>query len=319
MMKSDVDTNPWEKLKSHKTKNFNTKKFHKSFYWGIDPDGTLLMIWELSKVYDDAYFKRITGNFSSLLKIVLLNRNNVTNILIKLTDGNQWSIFKSFCLDLIKAVDEYGIEDQRIDFFVDRLINWKSFWKKSNSELLNNEEIKGLLGELKFLNEFLLEKVSGHDALRSWVGPNPNPQDFSYNNNTYEVKVHDESVQQIKISSKEQLTKNTNELFLVVYSVAASNEPTSLNLVDYVKEIKAKINANECDLLEQKLNNVGYSYNKEYRKYGFTISAAKFHHVADDFPRITTSIVHASIKDLTYKIPLSVIQKYRVEEDTIKL
>ena len=49
------------------------------------------------------------------------------------------------------------------------------------------------------------------------------------------------------------------------------------------------------------------------------ISAPKFHNVADDFPKITTSNVHASIKDLTYKIPLNVIQKYRLEEDDIPL
>ena len=49
------------------------------------------------------------------------------------------------------------------------------------------------------------------------------------------------------------------------------------------------------------------------------ISAPKFYKVADDFPKITTSNVHASIKDLSYKIPLNVIQKYRLEEDTIKL
>ena len=312
------DINPWEDLSIVDSLELNTRKFHKSFYWGVDK-GTYLLIWKLSKEYDDINFKRIKGDFSSLLKIEHSVKDNKTHVFVKLTNVEQWSIFKTFCQDLIAAVDEFKIEDQKIEFFINRLLDWKKFWKKSKRETLSAENIKGLLGELKFLKEFLLNRISGHDAIRAWVGPNPNPQDFSYNKNTYEIKTHDESVQQITISSKEQLTKNTTELYLVVYSLSASNEPLSLNLIDYIKEIKNTLNSSECDMLDQKLNNAGYSYDEEYRKYGYMISAPKFYKVADDFPKITTSNVHASIKDLSYKIPLNVIQKYRLEEDTIKL
>lgn len=317
-MNKDDDSNPWEDLATEESRSLITRKFHKSFYWGVDK-GAYLLIWKLSKRYDDISFKRVKGDFSSMLKIEHLVKDNVTYVFVKLTDLDQWSIFKSFCQDLIAAVDEFVIEDQKIEFFINRLLDWKKFWNKSKSETLSAENIKGLLGELKFLKEFLLKRISGHDAIRAWVGPNPNPQDFSYNKNTYEIKTHDESVQQITISSKEQLTKNTTELYLVVYSLSASNEPLSLNLIDYIKDIKITLNSAECDMLDQKLNNVGYSYDEEYRKYGYMISAPKFYKIAGDFPKITTSNVHASIKDLSYKIPLNVIQKYRLEEDTIKL
>lgn len=317
-MMNDAGSNPWEDLATEESPSLNTRKFHKSFYWGVDK-GTYLLIWELSKKYNDISFKRIKGDFSKLLKIEHTTRDNKTHLFVKLTNVEQWSIFKTFCQDLIAAVDEFKIEDQKIEFFITRLLDWKKFWNKSKSKTLSAESIKGLLGELKFLEEFLLKRISGYDAIRAWVGPNPNPQDFSYNKNTYEIKTHDESVQQITISSKEQLTKNTAELYLVVYSLSASNEPLSLNLIDYIKEIKKKLNNNECDMLDQKLINVGYSYDEVYKKFGYMISAPKFYKVADDFPKITTSNVHASIMDLTYKIPLNVIQQFRLEEDVITL
>jgi hypothetical protein len=46
------DINPWEDLSIVDSLELNTRKFHKSFYWGVDK-GTYLLIWKLSKEYDD--------------------------------------------------------------------------------------------------------------------------------------------------------------------------------------------------------------------------------------------------------------------------
>ena len=64
---------------------------------------------------------------------------------------------------------------------------------------------------------------------------------------------------------------------------------------------------------------MGYRFDEEYRKHGYMVSAPKFYKVTDDFPKITTSNVHAAIKDISYKIPLNVIQNYRLQEDAITL
>lgn len=321
--KNNNQENPWENIaKVIKENGLNLKKIspESKARWGLDFTGNYLMVWELSKVYDENHFKKIRGNFSELIKVSVKNHNDKTHLIIRLTNIQQWSIFKSFCLDLIESIDKYADETNQLEEFKFRLLNWKKFWKKAKNDILEKEQIKGLIGELYFLKEYLFKKTSPSNALRSWVGHAGHPQDFSYNNNCYEIKVHDESISQIKISSKEQLTQNSNNLYLVTYSVAASKEIGSINLINLIRSIKEMLDVNEAEILETQLANVGYSYNKKYEEHSYIISTPKFFNASnEDFPKITSSMVNSSITELNYKIPIEVLQRFLIKENEIEL
>lgn len=70
----------------------------------------------------------------------------------------------------------------------------------SRGDLLSASEIKGLLGELFFLQTYLAPMYGIEKAAISWTGPRLLPQDFIIDDIWYEVKTISSSRDSVKIS-----------------------------------------------------------------------------------------------------------------------
>ena len=102
-------------------------------------------------------------------------------------DGN-WEIFLSLCNDLIQATRQTDDTSSAVKAILRRLTRWQEFLKKSRINVLSEEEIKGLIGELIFIKNHLIPAFGNDQAIKYWQGPEGLPQDFNVNDSAIEVK-----------------------------------------------------------------------------------------------------------------------------------
>lgn len=232
-----------------------------------------------------------------------------------LLDNNFDDLFYRFCADILESTIE-SVSKNIIPFIVTRWHNWISLFKNPNDNLLSESEIKGLIGELYFLNVYMFKKYGYEKSLNSWMGPEMSHKDFEINKEWYEIKTINDNALSVKISSLEQLDSNIVGN-LVIIKVEQNNQEVenTVSLNSYVNKIKDKLPSNLIYLFEKKLLTVKYFYNTDYDKYIYSIRSLSFYNVKDNFPKIKSDNLSRGIVKVSYEILLSEINEFKVVGD----
>lgn len=205
------------------------------------------------------------------------------------------------------------------------LNNWRKFWLTGAKPILSENEIKGLFGELWFLQNWLL--TNGEDQIMYWCGPSGNKYDFEANTCAIEVKTTSSIRGHVhKINGINQLElPRYGPLYL--FSLRIRNDKESNHtLPSLIENIKGILASNESYLFdfENKLNQVGYlnEYSTEYDEYQFKIVDQRMYIVEEGFPRITvenfTSGVPVGVENIEYEINLNQCQKFFISASPIE-
>ena len=220
-----------------------------------------------------------------------------------------------FYADILESTIE-SVSKNIIPFIVTRWYDWISLFKNPNDNLLSESEIKGLIGELYFLNEYMFKKYGYEKSLNSWMGPEMSHKDFEINKEWYEIKTINDNALSVKISSLEQLDSNIVGN-LVIIKVEQNNQEVenTVSLNSYVNKIKGKLPSNLIYLFEKKLLTVKYFYNTDYNKYIYSIRSLSFYNVKDNFPKIKSDNLSRGIVKVNYEILLSEINEFKVVGD----
>ena len=194
---------------------------------------------------------------------------------------------------------------------------WRIAFKNSSNKILNENEIKGLIGELIFLNEYMIKKYGIERSIRSWQGPLNFHKDYEISENWYEIKAISNNSLTVNISSVEQLESNfKGELDIVILEQANElvNECVSLNKL--ISIINNKIdNIDVKRIFWNKLDNIGYLYDEEYDKYNYRVIDINRYRVEDDtFPRILRKELKKGIINVSYEVALNDIDSYLIKE-----
>ena len=125
--------------------------------------------------------------------------------MFSLEDKEVSGLFYKFCEDLIEQTK--SINDISLGYItiVNRYFQWKKMFVSSKKHLLDETNIKGLIGEILFLKGNLADRIGLSCALKSWTGQELTHKDFSYGDNWFESKAISKNANSIKISSLEQL------------------------------------------------------------------------------------------------------------------
>ncbi len=233
-----------------------------------------------------------------------------------LVDIKASSIFYHICDDLILSItDEYD-EKQALNKIKNRFDLWKKVLTRPVNNELSIDIIKGLFGELYFLDKYLIDKYGNEQAIKSWVGPEGYPKDFSINNTWYEIKTTSINSNSIKINSIGQLD-SSNDGFLTIIRVESMSEEYSdglSSLWDLINDIFYKLDSIDLrDVLLEKLLNKGYSpfINKDIYKFRF-VDMNKYL-VNDEFPRLKKDdIKYEEIEDAKYSLRISSLERFKV-------
>ncbi|MEM0134537.1 MAG: PD-(D/E)XK motif protein [Thermoplasmatales archaeon] len=176
------------------------------------------------------------------------------------------------------------------------LARWRYFWGNVPRNILSNEQIIGLFGELWFLRYWLLPRFEHKNVLESWTGPKGGRHDFEFRGLSIEVK-GTALVEGRKhwIHGIDQLIPPDNGI-LLFYSIKLREEANaSRNLPDLVRSCREIINANTdaLDLFENALALIGYSpvHEIEYDKIKFRVIDEALFRVNDSFPKLTSDML----------------------------
>ena len=190
---------------------------------------------------------------------------------------------------------------------------WRRFWGVVPESGLTDEEVRGLFGELWFLDVWLLPR--GHEQLRHWVGPWGARHDFQWAHLAIEVKatvsvrghVH-------RINGIDQL-EPPNGGDLQVFSLRIREEATASNSITTLIDRISSDLADESelmDLFETRLAQAGYSplHADRYRELRFRIVNERLYRVAAGFPRLSLSSfvggLPTGIEEIQYDVDLDV-------------
>lgn len=186
----------------------------------------------------------------------------------------------------------------------------------AKGNLLSPEEIKGLLGEMYFLKEYLFEMYGADKAAMSWTGPRRLPQDFIIDDTWFEIKTVSSSRSEVAISSIEQLDcANPGELVVIRADKTSTTNTNALNLNILYKALLAQLHDDSRERFSTMLLRHGYYPRPEYEgeENAFEIKGVTRYDVSQDFPCLRRIALPESVGEVKYTLILATIDSYRKE------
>lgn len=238
-------------------------------------------------------------------------------ITLTLIENSYKEIFLLFCGDIIESSREISTQKQALKFIIRRYKEWREMLANSRGDLLSANEIKGLLGEMYFLHNYLAPLYGTDKAALSWTGPRKTHQDFIVDETWYEIKTISSSRTDVNISSIKQLDcNNTGELVIIKADKTSTTSKNAVNLNFVYRLILESINE---DTVKSEFSSMllGYGYypRPEYEGSDYTFEVKEVHRylVTSDFPCLRYTNIPTSIVEADYVISISSIEPYRKE------
>ena len=172
---------------------------------------------------------------SAVVKSVEINqrwrKDGRFNLTLSLLSENETAVFVEMCRDLLVAAEDSIDEPTALKKFWQRYKHWQNLFAAAKNDLLSEEQQRGLIGELLFLREQILNGRPLKESVAGWVGALKEHQDFSYGETWYEIKSVMEQAEKVRIPSLEQLSlERVGEL--VIYRLAkTSGDGFTLNSI----------------------------------------------------------------------------------------
>jgi hypothetical protein len=194
------------------------------------------------------------------------------------------------------------------------LARWRRFWGQIPQGLLLQNEIIGLIAELRFLSEKLIPEAGPAEAIKRWHGPYGSRHDFEWPGCSVEVKSTTSSRGRIfHINGIDQLDPPENGklyFFGVRLREEGGGETTLPGIIEECYTLLSQ-EVDALDKFESTLIQAGYSplHNEDYEKMRFRIIEEILLDVDEDFPSIKdcnfVGGVPKRIEHLEYEINLN--------------
>ena len=244
-------------------------------------------------------------------------------VIIRLTDREQREVFHRFCVDVVEATRVAKSADEAIERFLARTWRWHRLLRSGHDGRLSEEEQKGLIGELRVLEGWLLELIDARDAVEGWTGPLGLPKDFELGLVGIEVKARSPQRAEVRISSVDQLdSSGMSRLFLCVIEVGAvfDNSEMAITVTDLATRVRSRIAALDISaavVLDERLAAVGFDWEEDYSDRRWSIGDEVLYEVDEGFPRLTPSMVPAAVDDVRYRISIAGCEGSRVAQTAL--
>lgn len=251
-----------------------------------------------SKTISVEYYDRDDGN---------------TMLSFGLEDNSLSDLFYSFCDDIIENTRE---SDPKNGFssIINRWNTWIKFFSKLSLPL-SETEIRGLIGEVYFLREYMLPKYGVDKSIEAFIGVDRAHKDFEIEDTWYEVKTIHNGAHTTKISSIEQLDSDRDGFLVVVtldQGTPGLDDCVSLNKV--INDFRSCIDDKNINIFDEKMRKAGYIFDERYDEYSYIIIALDRYYVSGEFPRITKDILPTGIVKTSYELDLETVKDYRVAQ-----
>lgn len=233
---------------------------------------------------------------------------------IDLLESTARQVFYSFCSDLINAVEGVFEEKRALVYLKNRFYIWKSMFKRGSNKI-SAEMLKGLFGELYFIDMVLAEKYGIDEAIYAWSGANNTAKDFSVGTDWYEIKTVTTSSVSVKISSVSQLSSDVPGQLIIIRLESMSSVYTDgkSSIGELFHSIIEKIDLDETkELFLSKILTYGFNVSDDCCMEKFRVTSAQPYRVDDSFPRLTESdIKHNEICKVCYELIINSLKQFK--------
>ena len=282
-----------------------------NLYIGLDDSArwTLLLISE---------FQPLSVISSKMIMVKLGKRSDSKwTQSFSLVDDRFRDMFVLFCEDIVASSFHITNKEKAVRFVGKRYKEWREMLANARGDLLSPEEIKGLVGEMYYLKNYLASMYGIERAVLSWTGPRKLPQDFIYDDTWYEVKTISSGKNEINISSIEQLDSNKNgELVVFRADKTSVSNKNAVNLNSLYKDLMTLLPSDHSkEVFSNMLLRLGYYLRIEYEseEYTFEIKGIQKYTVNYDFPCIRRTNLPASVTSAKYILSIAAIEPYKKE------
>lgn len=303
--------NPWSVIQTPKSE-FNVQRVSTThplpLFWGKDVRGGYLFIVEMPE--DAAPPKRNLPDLSGIRALLGKGISSVRLAFI-LNETANWEIFLALCNDLIRASEKAESKTVAVQIILRHLSRWREFLKHPRSQAWPDQKIKGLIGELLFLENPLAQTFTWDCAISFWRGPEGAPQDFIVYDTAVEVKCQaGESRPYVQINSIDQLVTQLPNMFVVVHTIASAEKAAEgvFTLNALVERLRMMIDDNAAEPARERFENLlfqaGYVPLEAYDEKYFRLISMRAFKVADGFPRLRPDGIPEGVERVSYQLSL---------------
>lgn len=307
---------PWKEMEASSKRRVSGVSDH-DVHWITDANGRY-GIYIQSTVLFSSEKKTITLNGIEVIK-----RNSKSESgewILLLNQVEDAPIFLRLCEDLISTVELYEVNDDIHAAVQIRLQRWQELLKRKQNYGMSIEIQMGLFAELSFLEQELFSQVGVDSAIKAWVGPDADKQDFILQQAVVEVKSYRTSKgTEVSISSGQQLYCEKQPLFLATYGLTPTDKGQSVeDIVQNIKEVLARKSKFLVDEFSLKLIDYGFIPELESEPYAhFIIDTLRFFQINDSFPRLIPPNIPLQITRVKYSVDLMLCGDFEVDLNSI--
>ncbi len=236
--------------------------------------------------------------------------NNSTMLSFGLEDNTLSDLFYSFCDDIIENTRGSDPKDG-FSPIINRWNTWIKFFSRVSLPLTESE-IRGLIGEVYFLGEFMIPKYGVEKSLEAFIGIDKAHKDFEIKDTWYEVKTIHNGAHTTKISSIEQLDSDKEGTLAVVtldQGTLGLDDCVTLNGI--VNDFRSYVGSKYSGIFDEKMRKAGYIFDERYDEYTYIVISMDRYIVADEFPRIRKDTLPAGIVKADYELDLATVEDYK--------
>jgi hypothetical protein len=244
-------------------------------------------------------------------------------IVLQLTDNDFNDLFDDLILSLYHGIKNMSQVDEYSNYFIQTFYRWSEFFEDKKSDLLSEDVIKGLMGELLVLKLLITEpgRPEINFLLNSWKGPYDKGNDFELEIKNMEVKTKSPLGIDVKIASEFQLEVSPGkglELFVVSLQ---SDFTVGIHIGDLILEIKKLVQESSGDntilwkALGQK--NITAKNVNRYDKYRFQpINWISYNCADENFPKLSRSNIPKEISALKYILRTNLLTPFIIGQSS---
>ena len=312
-------TTPWDEINIPNA-DYNVRRVpdsgDASLFWGRDISGRCLFVVELHGEHTALFRKERTWVRGIEVDLRGMDSAGIQGLILALEKHEDRDLFFGLCKTLIASLAQTTDSAMMLSLALSHIKRWKAFLASQKRNLLTNEEIRGLFGELMFLRCLYRKYLDKQAALEAWKGPDGAHQDFIFGNTAVEVKaLSGQERNTVRISSEDQLESLCDRLFLLIYRFAeAPVANNSLSLNEMVRSVEGEL-AKGADIEEfyKRLASCGYVEMQEYDSPKFRMASQHAYRVVDDFPRLARSGLPDGVIGLRYDLKIEKIRKFECD------
>lgn len=252
------------------------------------------------------------------IKVSFLPEGDSIWLNFDLVEQSASAVYYSFCDDLVSALESSAAtrQEDALMNVKNRFVSWRKMFLQERSGL-SEEAVVGLLGELYFLDKFLIPELGVIQAIKAWSGIDGLSKDFSYDEKWYEVKAVSLNSNVVKINSLTQLSSDAAGVLAVVRyeTMSRSYEDDTCTVFRIFKRIMSTIDDDDAraDFLS-KLIAYGFDVIQETEGNRYRVSEMAFYKIDGEFPRIKESdIKYREVDKVTYCLILNALDNFKFD------